>query len=77
IACEGSPGAPLFVHARVLDTGGKPVQGATIDVWQASPVGLYENQDESQPDRNLRGRFHTGANGQFSFRSVRPAGYPV
>jgi protocatechuate 3,4-dioxygenase beta subunit len=77
IACQGSPGAPLFVHARVLDTDGRPVQGATIDVWQASPVGLYENQDESQPDRNLRGRFRTGANGLFSFRSVRPAGYPV
>lgn len=77
IACEGSPGAPLFVHARVLDTSGCPVPDATVDVWQASPVGLYENQDESQPERNLRGRFRTGADGALSFRSVRPAGYPV
>ena len=77
IACAGSPGAALFVHARVLDTSGRPVANAAVDVWQASPVGLYENQDESQPDRNLRGRFLTGADGAFTFRSVRPAGYPV
>jgi len=77
IACEGSPGAPLFVHARVLATSGQPVPNAMVDVWQASPVGLYENQDDSQPDRNLRGRFRTGVDGAFSFRSVRPAGYPV
>ncbi|QBR01976.1 dioxygenase [Paraburkholderia pallida] len=77
IACEDSPGAPLFVHARVLDTSGRPVADATVDVWQASPVGLYENQDESQPEHNLRGRFRTGADGALSFRSVRPAGYPV
>lgn len=77
IACEGSPGAALFVHARVLDTSGRPVPDATVDVWQASPVGLYENQDASQPEHNLRGRFRTGADGTFTFRSVRPAGYPV
>ena len=26
---------------------------------------------------NLRGVFHTDADGRFAFRSVRPAGYPV
>ncbi|WP_156992351.1 dioxygenase family protein [Paraburkholderia oxyphila] len=77
IACEDSTGAPLFVHARVLDTSGRPVPNATVDVWQASPVGLYENQDESQPEHNLRGRFRTAEDGAFNFRSVRPAGYPV
>ncbi|MEW6343381.1 MAG: dioxygenase [Pseudomonadota bacterium] len=77
IVDEGSPGAPLFVKCRVVDTAGKPVKGAMVDVWQASPVGLYENQDPDQPDMNLRGRFHTDADGYFRFRSVRPAGYPV
>ena len=77
IAAEGSPGEPLFVRCRVIDTQGKPVEGAMVDVWQASPIGLYENQDPDQPDMNLRGRFRTGADGYFRFRSVRPAGYPV
>jgi protocatechuate 3,4-dioxygenase beta subunit len=77
IVAEGSPGAPLFVKCRVINTDGKPVANALVDVWQASPVGLYENQDPDQPDMNLRGRFHTDAEGYFRFRSVRPAGYPV
>ena len=77
IVAEGSPGEPLFVHCRVVDTAGKPVHGAMVDVWQASPVGLYENQDPEQPDMNLRGRFRTDADGGLRFRSVRPAGYPV
>ena len=74
---ERNVGEPLSVHGRVTDTAGKPVDGATVDVWQASPVGLYENQDPAQPDHNLRGRFESDADGRFHFRSVRPAGYPV
>jgi catechol 1,2-dioxygenase len=77
IAADGSPGAPLFVKCRVVDVDGAPVEAAMVDVWQASPVGLYENQDPSQPDMNLRGRFRTDADGYFRFRSVRPAGYPI
>lgn len=70
-------GEPLDVKGRVTGIGGKPVAGATVDVWQASPVGLYENQDPEQPDHNLRGRFETDAQGRFHFRTVRPKGYPV
>jgi protocatechuate 3,4-dioxygenase beta subunit len=77
IVSPGSPGTPLIMRGRVLDTSGRPLEHAAVEVWQASPVGLYENQDESQPDRNLRGRFHTDAQGRFGFRSVSPAGYPV
>lgn len=77
IASPGTPGVPLAVRGVVNDSHGQPVSGATVDAWQASPSGLYENQDESQPDMNLRGRFVTDADGAFFFRSVRPAGYPV
>src|SRR6185436_15838478 len=48
-----------------------------VDAWHSSPVGLYENQDKTQAEMNLRGRFTTLADGSFSFRSVKPAGYPV
>jgi catechol 1,2-dioxygenase len=48
-----------------------------VDVWHSSPVGLYENQDQTQAEMNLRGRFTTLADGSFSFKSVKPAGYPV
>jgi catechol 1,2-dioxygenase len=72
-----TPGPALFANCRVLDTAGAPLANVEVDVWQASPVGLYENQDDTQVDMNLRGKFTTDADGRFSFRSVKPAGYPV
>jgi len=77
IAEEGTPGERLFVNGRVLSLDGKPIANARVETWQASPGGLYENQDPDQVDMNLRGRFETDADGRFSFRSVRPSGYAV
>lgn len=74
---DDAPGLPLFVSGTVRATDGTPLAGALIEVWQASPVGLYDNQDPSQPDRNLRGCFHADDAGRYHFRTVRPAGYPV
>jgi len=72
-----TPGPALFASCRITDPQGRPIAGVEADVWQASPVGLYENQDDGQADMNLRGKFTTDADGRFSFRSVKPAGYPV
>jgi protocatechuate 3,4-dioxygenase beta subunit len=72
-----TPGPELFVACEIVDASGKPLANVEVDVWQSSPVGLYENQDDTQADMNLRGKFTTDAAGRFSFRSVRPAGYPV
>lgn len=77
IARAGTPGMTLEVSGLVYGADGRPLAGATVDVWQASPVGLYENQDPEQPDMNLRGRFITDDAGRYFLRSVRPAGYPV
>jgi protocatechuate 3,4-dioxygenase beta subunit len=72
-----TPGPSLFVDCRISDPSGRPIADVEVDVWQASPVGLYENQDPDQADMNLRGKFKTDAEGRFYFRSVKPAGYPV
>lgn len=74
---SATPGEPLFVDLNFVDEAGRPVAGAEVDIWHASPVGLYENQDESQADFNLRGKFTTDAEGRIWFRTVRPSGYPV
>src|ERR1700741_1411307 len=70
-----TPGPELFVDCEVVDVAGKPIANVEVDVWQSSPVGLYENQDDTQADMNLRGKFTTDAAGRFSFRSVKPAAY--
>jgi protocatechuate 3,4-dioxygenase beta subunit len=72
-----TPGPELFVECEIVDVAGRPLADVEVDVWQSSPVGLYENQDDGQADMNLRGKFITDAAGRFSFRSVKPAGYPV
>jgi protocatechuate 3,4-dioxygenase beta subunit len=72
-----TPGPELFVSCVIRDAQGAPISGVEVDVWQSSPVGLYENQDDTQADMNLRGKFMTDAEGRFKFRSVKPAGYPV
>jgi protocatechuate 3,4-dioxygenase beta subunit len=72
-----TPGPALFANCRISDPQGQPLAGVEVDVWQASPVGLYENQDPNQCDMNLRGKFITDEDGRFWFRSVKPAGYPV
>ncbi|MBR0902959.1 dioxygenase [Bradyrhizobium liaoningense] len=77
IVRSATPGAPLFVNGRVVDKDGGPVAGADVDVWHASPVGLYENQDPEQADMNLRGKLMTDADGRFAFRSVMMVGYPI
>jgi protocatechuate 3,4-dioxygenase beta subunit len=72
-----TPGLPLTFNGVVQNEHGKAIPGVEVDVWQSSPKGLYENQDPAQAEMNLRGRFVTDSQGAFSFRSVKPAGYPV
>jgi hydroxyquinol 1,2-dioxygenase len=77
IVRSATPGEPLFVTAWVRDLQGLPVEGALVDVWQASGEGFYENQDPAQADMNLRGTLITDAQGRIGFRSVKPKGYPI
>ena len=72
-----TPGPVLFVDAYYRNARGKPIEGVEVDVWHSSPEGFYENQDPTQSDMNLRGKFITDAQGHFNFRSVKPAGYPI
>lgn len=72
-----TPGATMFVRARVEDGQGRPIEGAEVDIWHSSPEGLYENEDPGQASMNLRGQFVTDAEGRFWLRSVKPKGYQV
>lgn len=76
--CLDAKGEPMFVHGRILDTSGKPVANAKIDVWQANDEGFYDVQQKGlQPDFNLRGVFRTGEDGRYWFRGVKPKFYPI
>nr|WP_292766391.1 dioxygenase [Mesorhizobium sp.] len=71
-------GEPLTVIGHVRDLDGRPVSGAVVETWQANGQGRYENQEpDLQPEFNLRGVFRAGDDGEFSYRTVKPAGYKV
>jgi len=77
IVRSDTPGEPLLVTGRVVDRDRRPVAGAEVDVWHASPVGLYEHQDAEQAEMNLRGKLTTDDDGIFRFWTVRMTGYPI
>ena len=77
IVRSATPGAPLTVTGTVRDEHGAAIVGARVDIWHASPKGLYDNPDHAQADMNLRGTFATEADGRFWFTTVLPDGYPV
>lgn len=77
IVRSDTPGNPLIVRGRVVDRLGEPIAGAEVDIWHASPIGLYENQDPGQAEWNLRGKFTTDDDGRFWFRTVKMVGYPI
>jgi len=67
----------ITVRGHILNQDGKPIEDALVDTWHSSPTGFYDIQDPTQPDMNLRGRFHTNARGYFEFRTTRPRYYPI
>ncbi|MFN0115070.1 MAG: intradiol ring-cleavage dioxygenase [Paracoccaceae bacterium] len=76
--CLDGKGEPMRLSGRIVDTKGKPIAGAKLDVWQANDEGFYDVQQKGiQPDFNLRGVFRTGADGAYSFRAVKPKFYPI
>lgn len=76
--CLDGKGEPLLVRGRVVDTAGRPVPGAIVDVWQTNDDGFYDVQQKGvQPDMNMRGTFRAQADGSYAFRSARPRHYPI
>jgi catechol 1,2-dioxygenase len=76
ISMDGA-GEPVVVFGHVRDQEGRPLAGATLDVWQTSSGGFYDIQDSGQPHMNLRGLFTTGADGRYFFRTVKPSSYAI
>ncbi|MGF6597106.1 hydroxyquinol 1,2-dioxygenase [Paraburkholderia sp. GAS448] len=70
-------GEPALIRGRLVDEEGKAVAGASIEVWETANNGMYEGQDPDQPESNLRGKFRSGPNGEYAFRTIKPTSYPI
>ena len=75
---EGEPKGEIFVmEGQVLDTDGKPVANAMMDVWHANEVGGYSHFFPGMQPYELRRRIETDAKGNYRFRSYLPPGYAI
>jgi protocatechuate 3,4-dioxygenase beta subunit len=80
---ERAAGLVIEVRGRVLDLDGRPVSGAHVELWQATAGGRYDHpSDAANPaslDPNFQGYavVEAGADGGFSFTTIRPGGYLV
>jgi hydroxyquinol 1,2-dioxygenase len=73
----GVKGEPAFYSGRVLSSDGTPNAGAVLDIWSGDGEGTYDMQLTEDVGMKARGRIRTDAQGQYSFRSIRPNYYPV
>lgn len=79
---SGSPaiatGNPIVLEGQLLDMEGSPVEGASIEIWQADSQGIYLHPED--PRTNARdpyfqsyGTATTDTGGRWTFRTVAPA----
>jgi hydroxyquinol 1,2-dioxygenase len=71
------PGEPVIVEGRVLAPSGAPIPHAMLDVWHSDAEGHYDLQMPDLEGTALRAIFHTDAEGQFVFRTIKPSYYPI
>ncbi|MGX9416773.1 dioxygenase family protein [Vibrio sp. WJH972] len=70
-------GEVILVEGTVKDTDGNPIAGASVDIWQTAPNGMYSSQDDEQDINSFHGMFTTDENGRYAFTTVRPVSYTV
>jgi protocatechuate 3,4-dioxygenase beta subunit len=72
-------GTPLYLAGRALTRDGRPLSGATIELWQCDVYGRYHHVgDEGVPrDDNFQGYgvSITNAEGRYAFKTIRPVPY--
>jgi protocatechuate 3,4-dioxygenase beta subunit len=77
-----SPGKPLILAGRLIDSAGRPQAGLNLQVWQANSTGRYDyhpgetpGHGRSDPAFRGHGQSEVDADGWFAFRTIRPGGY--
>jgi len=74
-------GQRIIVHGRLLDSDGRAVPDALLEVWQANAGGRYRHVVDQWPsplDPHFAGlgRVVTGSDGSYRFTSIKPGAYP-
>ncbi|MDY4294319.1 MULTISPECIES: catechol 1,2-dioxygenase [unclassified Xanthomonas] len=72
-------GHTLIMHGTVYAADGRPLPGATVEVWHCDTRGFYSHFDPTgkQAPFNMRRTIVADDNGQYRFQSIVPKGYGV
>ncbi len=75
-------GVHIIIKGQITDVSGNPVENAIIDLWQANARGRYRHPRDPNPqplDPNFQGWaiIHSGKDGKFRFKTVKPGAYPA
>jgi len=73
-------GEITHLTGRLLDPTGSPIRNALVEIWQVDNQGSYIHSGSSRydvRDTNFQGygRFLTGSNGEYYFRTIKPVPY--
>lgn len=75
-------GEKIRIIGRILTPDCQPITNAKVEIWQACASGRYRHEYDGNPapvDPNFQywGYATTQKNGQYTFTTVKPGGYPV
>jgi protocatechuate 3,4-dioxygenase beta subunit len=78
---EEPQGQRIIVHGRLLDSDGRAIPDALVEIWQANAAGRYAHRNDQHPaplDPNFTGlgRCLTDSEGRYRFITIRPGAYP-
>ncbi|MDB5745000.1 MAG: pcaH [Polaromonas sp.] len=71
-------GQPAWVDGTVLDTAGRPMAGAVVEIWQCDQAGHYHHPGDggrADPAFQGFGRVRVGPDGRYRFRTLKPVPY--
>lgn len=80
-ALQPADGEITWLSGRVVDAAGAPVRNALVEIWQVDGHGVYlhsRSVNAENRDRRFQGygRFLTGTDGSYGFRTIKPVPYP-
>ena len=75
-------GNVVHLSGIVMDSKGKPIENAVIEIWQADSNRVYvhsRSPDQDKRDKNFQGfgRVITGSPGEYYFRTLVPVSYTM